>query len=93
MVSQLGPAAFDLASAEEPTGTATLLRRGLKKQIQNNEITQEALRSRRTADRIRSPFRPAAIQNGFQVMMLHSNKVSEVETITFPSLLSTSRLL
>jgi hypothetical protein len=62
-----------------------------EKQIQTNEIAQEALTSTRTADRIRSPFGPAPFQKGFQVMRLHSNKVSKVETITFPSLLSSSR--
>lgn len=89
-MSQLAFAVLDLASAEEPPRTATSLRRDFEKQIHTNEITQDALTTRRIAARIRSPSAPASVQIGFQVVMIQTNKVSELETMIFPSLPSGS---
>jgi hypothetical protein len=81
-VTQLAFALFDLmyrALTEGLGATAVPLRRDFEQQIHTNEITQEALTSRRTAARTRSPRGPAAVQCGFQVIPRHTVNVSSVE--------------
>jgi hypothetical protein len=87
-VTQLAFALFDLmyrALTEGLGATAVPLRRDFEQQIHNNEITQEALTSRRMAARMRSPRGPAAVQIGFQVIVTHATKVNNVETVTLKS--------
>ena len=90
-MTQLAFALFDLmyrALTEGLGATALPLRRDFEQQIHTNEITQEALTSRRTAARTRSPRGPAAVQSGFQVIARHTVNVSSVEImilLTWPS--------
>jgi len=59
-----------------------------EKQIQTNEITQEALTTRRTAARIRSPLAPAASQTAFRVIILQTPSVNNVEIAILESFLA-----
>ena len=59
-----------------------------EKQIQTNEITQEALTTRRTAARIRSPLAPAASQTAFRVIILQTPSVNNVEIDILESFLA-----
>jgi hypothetical protein len=59
-----------------------------EKQIQNNEITHEALTNRRMAVRIRSPLSPAATQTVFRVIILQTPSVNNVETAILDSFLA-----
>jgi len=59
-----------------------------EKQIQTNEITHEALTSRRMAVRIRSPLSPAASQTDFRVIIRQTPSVNNVETAILASFLA-----
>ena len=56
-----------------------------EKQIQTNEITHEALTTRRMVVRIRSPLSPAATQTAFRVIIRHTTSVNNVEMVASPS--------
>ncbi len=60
----------------------------VEKQIQTNEITHEALTSRRIAVRIRSPLSPAGTQTAFRVIIRHTPSISNVETAILESFLA-----
>ena len=59
-----------------------------EKQIQTNEITHDALTSRRMAVRIRSPLSPAASQTAFRVTIRQIPSVNKVETAILESFLA-----
>ena len=59
-----------------------------EKQIQNTEITHEALTRRRTAARMRSPRSPAARQTAFRVMIRQIPTVSAVKITILMTLLN-----
>ena len=87
-MTQLAFALFDLmyrALTEGLAATTIRFRRDLEQEIHSNEITQEALTSRRMAARMRSPRGPAAVQIGLQVIVTHATKVNNVETVTLKS--------
>lgn len=88
MLTQLAFALFDLvyrALTEGLAATTIPLRRDFEQQIHTNEIAQAALTSRRIAARTRSPRGPAAVQRGFQVIVPHTTKVNNVETVALKS--------
>jgi hypothetical protein len=83
-VTQLAFALFDLiyrALTEGLATTAIRFRRNLEQEIHSNEITQEALTSKRMAASARCPLSPTADQTVFRVAILQTVSVSSVETV------------